>query len=127
MKRLTEFQKKIRVKRKEKKAILRAFNKKVRDELVFKKQELVKLMFERDKGECVFCHKKVSENHYQTCHIIPQEFPELRYDINNVLLACFYHHKVGKFSMHKHPLWLVNWLVTNRKEQYNYLKGKCLT
>lgn len=86
-----------------------------------KKKQLVENMFKRDKGACVFCKKKVNEKHYQTCHIIPEEFEELRYDINNVLLGCFYHHKVGKFSMHNHPLWFVEWLRVNRPKQYKYL------
>jgi len=93
---------------------------------LFKKEYLKakKDMFIRDKGCCVFCNKPVSKDHYQTCHIIPKEFKETHNDLNNLLLACFYHHKVGKYSMHNHPLWFVRWLFTHRKEQYDYLMTK---
>jgi len=88
------------------------------------KKNMVEDMFKRDGGVCVFCGKPVHLKHYQTCHIIPEQFAETRYDLNNVLLACFYHHRVGKYSMHNHPLWFVSWLEKNRPEQYSYLKEK---
>jgi len=78
----------------------------------------------RDNHRCVFCNKVVSEKHFQSCHIIPWDFEDTRYDLNNLLLACFYHHKVGKYSMHQHPLWIVEWLKINRRSQYDYLITK---
>jgi len=109
------------VKRVSKAVLKKRLKRELKKEAKEKKRLLVKDMFERDKGVCVFCNKKVSEKHYQTCHIIPEEFEELRYDINNVLLGCFYHHKVGKYSIHKNPMWFCDWLQKNRPEQYKYL------
>ena len=77
-------------------------------------------MIVRDGGKCVFC-KKVVGVHYQTCHIIPQEFKATHNEVDNLLLACFYHHKVGKYSMHNHPLWVSKWLQINRPGQYAWV------
>lgn len=109
-----------------KKKILKSVLKK-REKRRLKREEklkwknLQKELLKRDNYRCVFCNKKINLKHYQSCHIIPEEFKETKYDINNLLLACFYHHKVGKFSIHNHPLWFVEWLKTNRLEQYQYL------
>ena len=81
-------------------------------------------MFVRDEGKCVFCKTIVSKDHYQTCHIIPKEFEDTHNDVRNLLLSCFYHHKVGKWSMHNHPVWLCEWLKKYRKEQYEYILNK---
>lgn len=92
----------------------------------FKKEYLnvKKEMFLRDEGKCVFCKTEVSKDHYQTCHIIPKEFKETHNDIDNLLLACFYHHKVGKYSMHNNPLWFCQWFRLNYPQRYDYLITK---
>lgn len=82
-------------------------------------------MFERDKGCCVFCGSDLTQSkHFQTCHIIPKFFKESKADVNNMLLACFYHHKGKGYSMHQNPLWFICWLREKRPEQYNYLMEK---
>lgn len=108
------------------KKITKAILKK-REERLIKKQnklkwkDLQQQLLKRDDYRCVFCGKLVNLKHFQSCHIIPEEFIETRYDLNNLLLACFYHHKVGKYSMHNHPLWFTLWLQKNRPEKYEYL------
>ena len=93
-----------------------------KQELEDKWHSVVQELFIRDKNCCVFCGKEVaSTKHYQPMHILPWEVAELRYDTKNLLLGCFYCHKVSKLSMHMNPLYVSYWLQKNRPEQYNYL------
>lgn len=52
-------------------------------------------------------------------HILPKErYKEFRFKKINGLCLCPDHHKYGKFSAHRNPLWFALWLQTNRPVQY---------
>jgi hypothetical protein len=90
-------------------------------------KDLQQQLLIRDNYKCVFCNKQVGTTevpNFQSCHIIPWEFEDTRYELDNLLLGCFYHHKVGKYSMHNHPVWLVEWLRLNRPNQYQFIISK---
>ena len=42
----------------------------------------------------------------------------------NGILLCPKHHKFGRFSAHKNPLWFINLLQDCDPETYNYLLNK---
>lgn len=62
-------------------------------------------------------------------HIVPKEmFGITRYDPINGIVLCPSHHKFGKFSAHKNPLWFVD--ILNLKmtpEDLDYLRIKMNT
>lgn len=56
-------------------------------------------------------------------HLLPRErYPELRTEIMNGICLCPIHHKHGKYSFHRNPIWAVIWLRKNRREQYDWCK-----
>lgn len=67
-------------------------------------------VLERWGGVCVVCGSTKLPNCH---HIVPKEppaFAALRYDPINGIVMCPTHHKFGKFSAHKNPLWFVHFL-----------------
>jgi hypothetical protein len=72
----------------------------------------------RDGSLCVICQ---STNRINCHHIIPRTIKEFRHNVTNGICLCPKHHKWGTYSAHKHGLWFYNWLMTNRKEQFEYL------
>jgi hypothetical protein len=70
---------------------------------------------------CVVCGETKMPNCH---HIIPKEmFPLLRYDPIDGIVLCPRHHKYGKFSAHRNPLWFVDILISKMKpEDIEYLK-----
>jgi len=73
----------------------------------------------RDKEVCQICKNKPNKPHVH--HIIPRQVKELKYDINNGIVLCFYHHKVGVQSPHLNSLWFTMWIRKNKPSQYKYL------
>ena len=72
-------------------------------------------LIERDKG-CIICgHGLKGLNAH---HLIPANFKEFEFDIDNGVMLCPSHHTLGKFSAHKHPIWFSRWLRINRNPQY---------
>lgn len=72
-------------------------------------------------NKCIVC----GETKLPNCHhIVPKEmFSILRYDPINGVVLCPSHHKFGKFSAHKNPLWFVDMLISKMtSEDLNYLK-----
>ena len=81
------------------------------------------LVLHRWGGMCVEC----TETKMASCHhILPKEmFGITRYDPRNGIVLCPTHHKWGKFSAHKNPLWFVALLNTYMtSEDLEYLKLK---
>ena len=70
---------------------------------------------------CVVCGATKLPNCH---HIVPKEmFGILRYDPINSIVLCPRHHKYGKFSAHKNPLWFVDILIAKMKpDDIEYLK-----
>lgn len=73
----------------------------------------------RDNKTCQVCGKRPSKPHCH--HIIPSQFNAFKFDENNGITLCFYHHKVGKLSAHLNALWFTSWLKENKPEQFKYL------
>jgi len=66
--------------------------------------------------KCVVCGKGPK---YNNCHhLIPHEFREFEYDIDNGIVLCPLHHTLGKYSAHKHPMWFSRWLRINNNKIY---------
>ena len=78
--------------------------------------ELRDQVMERDNHQCVVCHK--GPRYLNLAHILPEEFPQFNKDIDNLLMLCPGHHKLGKYSCHNNPLWFIKWLSKNRPCQY---------
>ena len=88
-------------------------------------------IFERDGYACVFCKKQFGNNGgLHPSHILPdntktsKKYDLVRFDINNGLSACAYHHIFGQDSLHNNPIFVVEWLKKNRPQQYEYLMKK---
>jgi hypothetical protein len=57
---------------------------------------------------CVICGDTERLNAH---HIIPREFRETRWLLENGVALCPKHHKWGLFSAHRNPYWFVNMLL----------------
>lgn len=75
----------------------------------------------RDKC-CRIC--KRAEGKLDAHHLIPKPFKEFRWDLDNGIILCFQHHKVGKYSAHQNAVWFTQWLLHNRRWQYDYVIKK---
>lgn len=77
-------------------------------------------VLERWGSKCAVCGATKLPNCH---HILPwQMFGLLRYDVINSIVLCPTHHKFGKFSAHKNPLWFVDLLKLKMKpEDLDYL------
>ncbi len=54
-------------------------------------------------------------------HLLPKEqYKEFRTKAINGICLCPIHHKFGKFSAHRNPIWFVLWLKRNRREQWEW-------
>lgn len=78
--------------------------------------QLRALVMERDNEECAVCHK--GPRYLNLSHILPEEFRQFNEDIDNLLMLCPKHHKLGKYSCHNNPIWFIKWLSKHRPEQY---------
>jgi len=70
-----------------------------------KDKEWRKKIMEKFDYTCAFCPETKRINAH---HIIPRSFKELRWNVENGIALCPKHHKFGKFSAHKNPLWFFN-------------------
>lgn len=61
--------------------------------------------------------------HLHAHHLLPKErYREYRFNPINGILLCPSHHKYGKFSAHRNPIWFTLWLRANRPQQYRWCK-----
>ena len=74
----------------------------------------------RDKV-CQMCPSDKLNKVLNAHHIIPREFQDYRWDINNGILLCVHHHKFGKFSAHKNAVWFLWWLSKHRQETWDWV------
>lgn len=72
-------------------------------------------------GKCVICGDTKRPNAH---HIIPRTFEQTRWDLNNGIILCPKHHKFGKFSAHKNPLWFFIHFIGSEPDKWNYLINK---
>ncbi len=87
---------------------------------ISKRKNLVvwsKQVRDRDKV-CVVCGR---EDYLNAHHILPKEnYKELMFEILNGITLCPTHHKFGKYSAHKNPMWFVNFLQEYHIAQYTW-------
>jgi len=69
---------------------------------------------------CERCGKPANNPH----HIIGRANYNLRWNIRNGCLLCAYCHVFGSHSAHNDPLGFMEWLKSNRPDDYEYLKWK---
>lgn len=54
-------------------------------------------------------------------HILPKErYKEFRTENINGVLLCSLHHKFGKLSAHRNPVWFCRWLEEQQTDKYNW-------
>jgi hypothetical protein len=84
-------------------------------------------VFKRDNWTCQVCgtsYKDYPNNAgFHPMHILSKEnYPGLRFDVNNGVSGCYYCHKNGPISSHHDGFIFSIWLEKNKPEQYEYLK-----
>jgi len=77
---------------------------------------------ERDDYTCQVCKKKSSN--VNAHHILPRGLKGLRWDVNNGISLCAYHHSLGPWSAHKNAIWFYGWLNENKKDTLRYIMAK---
>ena len=94
----------------------------VRKERIQKRKQLVewsKSVRNRD-VTCIVCGRTDRLNAH---HILPKEnYKEFMYEEINGITLCPIHHKFGKFSAHRHPIWFCIFLRNKRRKQYEWAK-----
>ena len=103
---LTKKQKKINKKERHMKTKTYAKNQLKKNEKQKDKEWREKIMHKFD-YTCALCPETKRINAH---HIVPRSFKELRWDEHNGIALCPKHHKFGKFSAHKNPLWFFDCL-----------------
>ena len=81
----------------------------------------------RDNNECQICKselKNKENSKFHAHHIIPKEIKLTRYDVNNGITLCFYHHKVGRKSAHNNAIWFSEWFKKYKPLQFKYILEK---
>lgn len=71
----------------------------------------------RDRDQkCVVCGRT---DHLNAHHILPKEnYKEFMFELINGVTLCPIHHKFGKYSAHKNPIWFSEFLKIFNLEQY---------
>lgn len=75
--------------------------------------ELRKEAMERDNHTCCVPDCDYGPKYLNLAHILPEEITKYKYDIDNVVMLCPKHHKLGNFSCHKNPIWFYKFLREN--------------
>lgn len=69
-------------------------------------------------GHCIACERT---DHLNSHHILPKEsYKEIMFDIMNGVTLCPSHHKFGKYSAHKNPVWFIKLLKELCPEQWSW-------
>lgn len=76
---------------------------------------------ERDKV-CQICSK--SDGILNAHHIIPKQFREFRFNLDNGILLCFQHHRGFKYSAHQNAVWFSEWLRIEKPKIFSLIKEK---
>jgi 5-methylcytosine-specific restriction endonuclease McrA len=78
----------------------------------------------RDNFTCQVCRKKLTSKTSRAHHILPRQMKKLRWDVNNGITLCDYHHRRGIYSPHQNAIWWFGWMNQNRKAQLKYCINK---
>jgi hypothetical protein len=69
----------------------------------------------RDKT-CIICERN---DHLNAHHILAKEtYKDLMFETQNGVTLCPRHHKFGKYSAHKNPIWFAKILQESHPDQY---------
>jgi hypothetical protein len=72
-------------------------------------------LLKRDKG-CIICQRT---DIIHVHHLIPREFKDFKYEIDNLVCLCPNHHKYSRdISAHKNPFEFYIWFINNRTKQF---------
>ena len=74
-------------------------------------------VLEKDK-HCQICGPSKFNKVLNAHHLLPKEFNEFRWLLDNGMILCVRHHTLGKFSAHKNPVWFTLWLAKNKPDVY---------
>ena len=90
-----------------------------------KDKEWKKAVRERD-VHCQICgpQSRPTQKILNCHHLIPREFEEFRWDVDNGMLLCVHHHAWGKLSAHKNPIWFSEWLLRNKKPIWDWVVNR---
>lgn len=100
----------------------KSFKSQEKQEELEKEAEWSKMIRERDGWACCFCG---SPNKTNAHHLVVREFKPLKYDLDNGLTLCTFHHKFSRMlSAHNNPFVFFMWLEKYRPEQISRLKQK---
>jgi len=77
---------------------------------------------DRDNWTCQVCNKK--STNVNAHHILPRGLKGMRWDINNGITLCAYHHTLGNWSAHKNAIWFFGWLNENKQQTLRYIIAK---
>lgn len=73
----------------------------------------------REVGCCAVCGSTKNLNAH---HLLPKErYPEFKFKRINGLALCPNHHKFGRYSAHRNPIWFALWLEFERPKQYQWV------
>lgn len=73
---------------------------------------------ERDGHKCIIRGCDKGPKYLNLSHILPEEFTKYSLNLDNVLMLCPGHHKLGNFSAHKNPIWFTTYLKTYQPRLY---------
>jgi hypothetical protein len=79
----------------------------------------------REQGYCDVCGPEIpiEPGKLHSHHILPKErYPEFKLERINQAILCPLHHKFGRWSAHRNPIWFVIWLKKNFPEKYRWAK-----
>jgi len=79
-----------------------------------------KKVFERDGHKCQVCMKILEGRNKHPHHVLPRQLKGLRWDVNNGITLCYYHHKIGIYSPHQNAIWFFGWMNENKPQQLKY-------
>lgn len=72
---------------------------------------------DRDKS-CIVCNR---DDRLNSHHILAKEnYHELMFETQNGVALCPFHHRFGKYSAHKNPIWFSKFLQDHRPNQYKW-------
>lgn len=81
---------------------------------------------ERDDYICQVCQKKLTSKNSRAHHILPRQIKGMRWDTENGITLCDYHHRRGILSAHQNAIWFTYWLKTNKYKQYKHCINKLM-
>lgn len=86
-----------------------------------KDKEWANAVKERDGNKCVICGRTDRINCH---HIISREDKNFRWDLDNGIVLCNFHHKFSLDGPHRNAFVFFGWMRENRAKQLNSLISK---